>query len=325
MPEPEDHFDSYTAPPPPRGGTPAPPPPAAESPSPPSPASPEVEPEPVVLGTASYDAPVEEDDDESLESLAAEWDPVVVGSEDDDRGSRPLRARGTRRPWRTRALDWAIGAAAMLLVLTAAAWIAWLSLTRPADDGAREAPTSPPASADPSPTPPADLAEGEVWIGDVDFSSGSIVAADTPLLDLEATGTDVVSGPEGLRAGYLDVTATVPFDVVAEELEPGSVVEPAGNGEARIETVVDVLGRNLDVVAVGTVDVVDGSLVIEPSDLELGGTGFFSELLGDLVRGLITVRYDIDGLPEGLVLQSVEVTDDGFRAHLVGEDVQLSG
>lgn len=278
--------------------------------------------------TSSYEAPRPADDDDgSVESVASEWDPVLIGSADEaeEIGSRELLRPGKGRSLKRRALDWAIGAAAMLLLLLAVAWLAWLSITRPAGDDTAEATPPPTPSSTETATPPADLAEGQVWLGDVDFESGSLVAAGTPLLDVTAHGTDVTSGPDGLRAGYLEVTATVPFDAVAAELEPGTVVESAGNGEARIETAVEVLGRDLDVIAEGTVEVVDGELLIEPTTMELGGTGFLSELLGALVKDLITIQYAIPGLPEGLVLQSVEVMDEGFRAHLAGEDVQLSG
>lgn len=239
-----------------------------------------------------------------------------------DYGSRSLPPAPGRRTWRSRIGDWLLGAAAMLLVGLLILGIAWFSLTRPAGSGPSAAPSAPTAPAGTA-TPPSDLAEGEVWLGDLDFQSGSLVAAGRELTDVTAVGQNVRSGEGGITVGYLELTGTVPFAVVAEELAPGSVVENAGGGEARIQTSVELLGRELAVTATGSVEVVNGRIVVEPTDLQIG-TGPLSGLLGTLARGFVTIDYAIEGLPEGLVLQSVEVTDAGFRANLIGQDVLVA-
>lgn len=235
------------------------------------------------------------------------------------------RARTTR----ARALDWLIGAAGMLLVLVLLAGILWIALSRPAGD-APESPvtsgpgTTPSAAPTPARTPPPGLRTDEVWLGDIALDSGAVVAAGTLLRDVRATGVDVMSGEDGISAARLVLDATVPFDVVGDELGPDTLVGPGEDGEARVVRTVEALGRELDVVAAGTVEVVGGRLVVEPTSIDIGGPAFLADLLASIVREFVTIEHEIEGLPEGLVLQSVRVQDDGFRAHLEGSDVVIA-
>jgi hypothetical protein len=118
------------------------------------------------------------------------------------------------------------------------------------------------------------------------------------------------------------VDATVPFEVVARELGPGIVVRRAGSRAQVIRTVL-VAGRQLRVVATGDVTVVAGRLVVEPRSIDVGGPELLARSLADVARRLVTIEQDVEGLPEGLVLQRVTIEDAGFRAHLEGEDVRL--
>ncbi|MFP5252530.1 MAG: DUF2993 domain-containing protein [Actinomycetes bacterium] len=223
----------------------------------------------------------------------------------------------------TRAKDWLAGATAMLVVLAAGVATAWWMLTTPADEGARSpggpGRTSPP----PDGRPPADLAADEVWLADLHLRSARVVTADSQLRRVRATGRDVVTGPEGLVAGRVAVEVTVPFHVVAAELGGDTVVGRADEGQARVLRTVEVLGRELRVAATGTVEVSGGRLVVEPRAIDLGGPQLLSEALAAVVRELVTITHEIEGLPEGLVLQEVGVRDDGFRARLRGADVRL--
>lgn len=228
-----------------------------------------------------------------------------------------------RRKLRWRVLDWAIGALVMLSILVLALLLLWLSVTRPMSSADAPTPTASPTRPVPEATPPADLAESEVWLGDISLNAGSVVAAGTPLYDVVGTGTDVRSGPDGLVVRHLDLTATVPFHVVAAELGPNARVSAAGGGEVRVDTSVEALGRSFPLGATGTVTAVDGQLVMVPTSIDFGGPRFISELLGDALRELITIEHRIEGLPDGVVLQSVTVVDGGFRATLSGNDVRL--
>ena len=137
-------------------------------------------------------------------------------------------------------------------------------------------------------------------------------------------GSDVRTGDDGIRAGRLAVDATVPFDVVARQIGPGTTVAAAGDGQASVRRTVEVLGRELDVVATGTVEVVGGRLVVNPRSIDVGGPAFVADAVAAVARELVVIEQDVEGLPEGLVLRQVTVTDVGFRARLDGEDVLIA-
>ena len=223
----------------------------------------------------------------------------------------------------TRTKDRVAGAVTMLVVLVLGSVVAWWLLTEPA--GETDQGSAPPdgTTAPPVLRPPADLGTDEVWLGDLRLRSGTVVTADSQLRDVRATGRDVVTGPDGLVAARVAVRATVPFHVVAAGLGDDTVVRPAGGGEAQVLRTVEVLGRELEVAATGTVDVQGGRLVVEPRSIDLGGPALLSEAIAAVVRELVTITHDIEGLPAGLVLEQVVVRNDGFRARLRGEDVRL--
>ncbi|WP_461189330.1 LmeA family phospholipid-binding protein [Arthrobacter sp. Z4-13] len=225
----------------------------------------------------------------------------------------------------TRAKDWLIGAVGMVLILVAAVAIFWWVVSDPAGGG--EAGPAPSSTAGtertPGADPPAGLREDDLWLGAVVLDAGTVVAAGSTLRDVRAVGQDVVTGPGGLIAAELKVDATVPFEVVADELGNGTVVRAADGGQASVVRTVEALGREVRVIATGTVMVEGGRLLVEPRSIAFGGPAFLSDATAAVVRGLVTIEHDIKGLPEGLVLQDVAVQGDGFRANLRGEDVKL--
>ncbi|WP_299169801.1 LmeA family phospholipid-binding protein [uncultured Arthrobacter sp.] len=229
----------------------------------------------------------------------------------------------------TRAKDWLIGAAGMILVLGMTIAILWWAVSDPAGGSGAEPSPSPSPSVDapgdlrPNAAPPNDLRDDETWLADLELDAGTVVTAGSTLRDVRATGQDVVTGPNGMVAARLSVDATVPFEVVAEELGGGAVVRAADDGQAAVVRTVEALGRELRVVATGTVEVKGGRLVVEPRSIDVGGPDFLSDALGAVVRSLVTIEHDIEGLPEGLALQDVAVQEDGFRANLQGEDVTI--
>lgn len=224
-----------------------------------------------------------------------------------------------------------LGALAVLVLLAVAVVVFVLVVSEPAGEaGSTLDPVEPPASADGSDlgpdggaTPPDDLAAGQTWLGEVSLDAATIATPEARLTDVVAVGDDVLAGPDGTVAGTLQVQATVPFEVVAAELGPMTTVRSGEGRQAVVEREVELFGRVFRVVASGTVDAVDGRLVVEPRTIDIGGPDFLSATIGDVARGLVTIEQPVEGLPEGLVLRGVEVVDDGFRAELSGEDVPL--
>jgi hypothetical protein len=213
-----------------------------------------------------------------------------------------------------------VGVAVTLLLLVLAAAVLFWSVSEPA--GGTTAAPSPTASSPGTGTgtPPDAPAEGETWLGAVGFEAGTVLTSEAELLDVEATGDDVVAGPDGIRAGRLDVTGTVPFALVAARLGEGTTVSADGSRAAVLRTV-EVAGRELRVVATGDVEVEGGRIVVIPRTVDVGGPDFLADTLGGLVRELVTIEQEVEGLPEGMELVDVTVQDDGFRARLEGEDV----
>lgn len=227
---------------------------------------------------------------------------------------------------RDRLVGAVLGAGVVLVLLAVVVAVVLFQLTSPADGDGSGPPAAapPPAPTAGDVTPPDDLVEGETWLGDVALDAGALLTTEADLRDVEAVGSDVRIGPDGTTVGVLDVEATVPFALVAEQIGPGSTVAAADDGEASVRRTVSVLGRDLDVVASGTVEVVGGRLVVEPQTVDVGGTNLFAEALGAAARRLVTIEQEVEGLPEGLVLREVTVIEDGFRARLDGTDVRLA-
>ena len=86
---------------------------------------------------------------------------------------------------------------------------------------------------------------------------------------------------------------------------------------------VTVLGRDVAVSATGTVRAEDGLLVIEPQTVDLGGPDLLDDALSATVRRLVTIRQQVEGLPQGMRLTRVEVSATGFRVHLEGSRISL--
>ncbi|WP_205305130.1 LmeA family phospholipid-binding protein [Nocardioides sp. 616] len=224
-----------------------------------------------------------------------------------------------------RVKDLMFGAAGMLLVLVVAVGIFWWVVTDPAPGDEARSPSSRPedAARAPGAEPPSDLGTDEAWFEELRLDAATLVTEGSLLHDVEAVGQDVVTSPETVVAGRVSVEATVPFAVVADEVGGGTSVGAAADGQATVVRTVEVLGRDLRVTATGTVEAQGGRLVLEPSSIDIGGPDFFSDATATLVRQLVTIEHDIEGLPDGLVLQDVVVQDDGFRAYLRGERVRL--
>lgn len=219
------------------------------------------------------------------------------------------------------------GAAVAVLVLTTAAVAVLWSISDPVPPArpAAEPPQSPSTDRVVDPEPPSDLGEDESWLSDMDLEAATLVTPESLLWNVTAVGEQVRSGPGGLLVGTMAIDATVPFEVVADEIGDGATVGMEDDSRAWVTRTVTVLGRELRVEATGTVQVESGQVVVEPRTIDIGGPDLLGEALGGAVRQLVTIRHSVEGIPDGLVLQEVGVQDDGFRVRLEGEDVRLGG
>ena len=193
------------------------------------------------------------------------------------------------------------------------------------DPGTAAPPPPPGVSATPLPSPPGDLRRGETWLQAVALDSSVAITPDGAFRDVRATGRDVRMTSAGLRAGTLRIEATLPFDAAARQIGSGVQLYAAGGGRAGIRRNATLLGRDVQVQATGTVRAVGGRLVIEPETVDLGGPDLLDTALSAAARRLVTIHHTVQGLPAGMRLTHVTVTEAGFRATLDGNDVVLTG
>jgi hypothetical protein len=170
---------------------------------------------------------------------------------------------------------------------------------------------------------PTDLAAGETWLGAVELRSQDVVSAKGDLVDVVATGSGVRFSDARLRAERLAIDATIPFETVAAQVGQDVTVYDAGNGKTGVERKVTILGRDLTLRATGTVTADGGQLLIEPETVDLGGPAFLDAAASTLARSLATIRQDVPGVPQGMSLDQVEVTPQGFDARLSGTNVTI--
>ncbi len=187
-------------------------------------------------------------------------------------------------------------------------------------------PAAPPPSPAPSGgrlDPPPDLGPDETWLGEAELRSEGVVSDDGDLVDVEASGSGVRFGADGLQAARLDLAATLPFPTVAERVGEGVRLYAVSGGRAGVERTASILGRDVTVRATGTVRADRGQLLIEPETVELGGPSFVDSAASAIARSLVTIRQDVPGVPAGLVLRSVDVDAAGFGVRLDGTDVVI--
>jgi LmeA-like phospholipid-binding len=214
-----------------------------------------------------------------------------------------------------------LGVGATLAVIAVALLVLVLSL----GSGATGAT---PSVAPPTPSvavaeQPTDLTADETWLGAVELRSQDVVSAKGDLVDVVATGSGVRFSDAGLRAERLAIDATIPFDTVAAQVGQDVIVYDAGNGKTGVERKVTILGRDLTLRATGTVAADGGQLLIEPETVDLGGPSFLDAAASTLARSLATIRQDVPGVPQGMSLDEVEVTPQGFDARLSGTNVTI--
>ena len=131
-----------------------------------------------------------------------------------------------------------------------------------------------------------------------------------------------------------DVTTAAPY--VAKTAEMTALARPddvqavlglegmeLGAREGELVATADVLGVPLD--AVMTARPEGRDVVVDVTAFELGGFRVESSVLPeDLTAQLQGLRFTISGLPEGMALTEVLLTDDGVRLAAVGRQLSLS-
>lgn len=221
--------------------------------------------------------------------------------------------------------QFALGAVAMLAALVLAVAALLWSVGSP---GSGQPVAAPAATASASPSHSADDghdhgSEGTT-LTSVRLTSDQVVSPDGEITDVTAVGAGVTLTGEGLRAERLDIDATLPFATAAGQIGAGVTLTAAPGGQAALRRTVNILGREINVRASGQVRAVNGQLVITPETIDLDGPDWLDSAASAVVRQLVTIHHTVQGVPKGMALTAVSVQDNGFRAHLRGENVTIS-
>ena len=162
----------------------------------------------------------------------------------------------------------------------------------------------------------------------ISLSAAQLGQPEGTTVDLALRGAQIP--PSALVSGAItdvpvdrvDGTATLSYDLLAEQLGPGTTLRPEGEG-LRISRTVEVLGQELPVTAVGTVRLERDALVVDVDEAAGAGVdipGFLVERVNDL----LDVRYTVPALPFGLRLTSVTPAGDGVDVGLEAVDTVLA-
>ncbi|MEV7912716.1 LmeA family phospholipid-binding protein [Streptomyces griseus] len=130
------------------------------------------------------------------------------------------------------------------------------------------------------------------------------------------------SGYRSATAARATGTALVSYEDLTAAASDGVVVEYGGNGKAKVTGTVEVLGRPISRSVLSTVTRVDGHTIKVRAD-EVPGEGLPG--VEELIRKKTDFEGDVDGLPKGLELHQVKVTEKGLEISVTGSDVALTG
>ncbi|PCG83425.1 hypothetical protein CIB93_24610 [Streptomyces sp. WZ.A104] len=130
------------------------------------------------------------------------------------------------------------------------------------------------------------------------------------------------SGYRSATAARATGTALVTYEDLTAAASDGVVVEYGGNGKAKVTGTVEILGRPISRSVLSTVTRLDGHTIKVRAD-QVPGEGLPG--VEELVRKKTDFEGDIDGLPKGLELRKIEVTEKGLEIQVTGSDVSLTG
>ena len=141
---------------------------------------------------------------------------------------------------------------------------------------------------------------------------------------VRAQQVELPSGADA-TARNLRARLLVPYDEVLERAGRRELaMSPAGNGRVRLRGEVDVLGRSLEVVAVGRVRVAGTRLRVRPQSFRLPDGGAVDAALSGLLGDRFTLSYPLrPALPDGVTVRRVTPAADGFRVTLAGRNVSF--
>ena len=147
--------------------------------------------------------------------------------------------------------------------------------------------------------------------------------ADVSLRGVQVALSDVLSGSvQQVPVERVDGTASLSYDLLAQQLGPSATVAREGDG-LRVERTVEVSGVTVPLIATGSVALDGDTLVVDVDEVTSAGVdvpGFLTDQVSDALE----LRYGIPDLPFGLQVTGVTAGDDGVRIAVAATDTVLS-
>jgi hypothetical protein len=164
--------------------------------------------------------------------------------------------------------------------------------------------------------------------GDVDVHGGELGNGQLQLTRFDATLHGVRPRPDNSSATVeaMDGSAFVSYaDLQKAVARPGITVASGGRNQVRVTGSVVILGQTVTASALSKISVVDGNqLEVHATEINVPGLGVSSDVaraVGDRLDFVVGVR----GLPQGLRLVGVQMSQDGVTAQVQGQNVLLQG
>jgi len=86
---------------------------------------------------------------------------------------------------------------------------------------------------------------------------------------------------------------------------------------------VTVLGRTVTATAVGRVQARGQRLRVTATSVQITDESTMDDRLAQTLGNLLSFTYRLRGLPEGIVIRSIDPAGDGFVVRLAGADVSV--
>ena len=162
-----------------------------------------------------------------------------------------------------------------------------------------------------------------VQLPDVDAGDVQNVAIDARLQGAHVPLSDAVGGNvDQIPVDRISGTLLIPYDELAKASRiPGLTITREGDS-LRLTGSVQVLGRPLQVEAVGRVEVDNGRIVINAEQAKVAGIPVPQAVLDQAAR-LLSFRVQPHNLPLNLRITALRLADNGLLVDAVSDDVVL--
>ncbi|WP_299952544.1 DUF2993 domain-containing protein [uncultured Modestobacter sp.] len=148
--------------------------------------------------------------------------------------------------------------------------------------------------------------------------------ADVSLRGVQVPLSDALSGSvQEIPVEQVDGTATLSYDLLAQQLGGDTMLEQDGDG-LRITRTLEVLGVEFPVTATGSLALDGQDVVVDVGTAAAAGVDVPGVVV-DRAADLLDFSYAVPALPFGLQLTSVEPAADGVDVRVEATDTVLQG